>query len=253
MGAMLRAFAGGPWNGGQVEAPVNSTETGASLELRLERIKRLGNLRLDHLKRFYNWQSIAEGYAQGRLEFHTHGQFAGVPFCGRYLVMEVVNMPDENEIVVLVQIAQSLKVCGPFASVVRLQPLDCCDMGVGETFEVAGRMSLEAVWRRFDRKLCISSLGSAIQFRQAADQVIQGRPKTVGDLADQDLKLVGDRNVLKDFSFRYDGALAMRYRSVVHTLDDRRFSLSGDNLIMDSLNLFDMFPCPVDKGISCIE
>lgn len=55
-----------------------------SLEEGIERIKRLGNLRLYYLKRFYDGHSIGEGYAQGWLELHLHiTEDNTAPFCGR--------------------------------------------------------------------------------------------------------------------------------------------------------------------------
>ena len=43
-----------------------------SLELRLERSKRLGNLQLDYLKRLGNQEPIGKSYRCGVTELHVH-------------------------------------------------------------------------------------------------------------------------------------------------------------------------------------
>ena len=152
------------------------------LELQLKRIQGLCDLPLDHLKRFYNWQSVAEGYAQCGLDVHAHGEPLDVGvFCARYrqVSTEKIVVRDDHEIIVLVEVAQSLKVRGPLISVVRLQPLDSCDMHFGNPSEVPIALSLELVRRAFDRELNMRPLGPGIEFEQSRGQVVEGASQAI--------------------------------------------------------------------------
>ena len=44
----------------------------SSLELRLERIKRLGNLRFEYLKRFHQGGPISRAYSERAMHLHVH-------------------------------------------------------------------------------------------------------------------------------------------------------------------------------------
>lgn len=55
-----------------------------ALELGFEYIKRLDNLRLECLKRFYERWSVTDLYEGGKLKFPIHGTFGGVRSCARY-------------------------------------------------------------------------------------------------------------------------------------------------------------------------
>jgi len=54
-----------------------------SLELRLERLKRLGNLRFDFLKGLYDRRSLIEQYESGDTHICMHFSAAG-EFCAYY-------------------------------------------------------------------------------------------------------------------------------------------------------------------------
>src|ERR1700730_6234110 len=148
---------------GRIFAPKmnnDGPEFKSSLEERIERIKRLGNLRLYCLQRFYDGHSIAERYAQGWLELHLHiTEDNTAPFCGRRRCLNShrIIVGDDHEFIVFVEVAEFLKRLHPIASVVRLQPLDCCDMRLGQTLKVSTFPSIEVVCAAFDRKLCMFS------------------------------------------------------------------------------------------------
>jgi hypothetical protein len=220
---------------------------GLSCEIRLERIQRLGDLRLDHLKRFYNWQSIAEGYDQGWVEFHIHGSFSGLPFRGRYRSANQSVMPHDHEIIVSMHITHFLKVNKPsIPSIVRLQLLDFCDMSVIDPLKKPGSLPLELIWRFFDRKLCVASLSRCVEHGQSDGQVVKGRPKAPASFTDQDSEFIRDRDA-PPCNGEKMCELTRAYGTIGASLDDRRFSLSGDNLVMQSFKFLQMFPCPVNK------
>ena len=226
------------------------------LEFRLERLKRLGNLRLDYLKRFYERESIAEGYAQNRLEAHLHGTLDGLSLCMRYrhLGADAVVMDDGKEFIVFVEVAHPSKRYRPFSSLVRLQLLDCCDMFVREATEVVLSPTREALWRVFDRKLCASLFASAIAPSKLTDQVVEGTPKSVGEFSDQHLAFIGDRRVRAcDF---HGGENYFSCREVcsgcVLRLDDCSLGLLTTNLTAQRFQPLQVFTCPIyqDVGIT---
>jgi hypothetical protein len=105
-----------------------------SIELGLELIERLGNLRLNHLKRIHNPEIVSQNYAEGRLVTHAQRNYWGtvghdVPGVwvangdGRGSIMNKA-----NEFIVFVDIADTCEIFRPGATLIRLQPLDCCDM-----------------------------------------------------------------------------------------------------------------------------
>lgn len=176
------------------------TEAQEPLELRLERIKRLGNLRLEYLQRFYNGLPIAEGYANLRLVLHMHCVARGLVICALYrgspgngvqvsdgesqldreLALEPYEMP------VFVWVGQVSESSRPLASVVRLQPLYLCDMRGVDSLEEGLLPSQEAVWRISDRKLCAVFGTSGVVLGEGIDEVIEGCPEIVDNFPRKD-------------------------------------------------------------------
>src|SRR5512146_821645 len=79
-----------------------------SLELRIERVKRLGNLRLYYLQRFCKRQGLIELYREGHVNLHVHTQLNGAYICGRYEVCRAghrTSVTTENQVVVFVDVA----------------------------------------------------------------------------------------------------------------------------------------------------
>src|SRR3954470_11279043 len=121
------------------------------LELRLERVKRLGYLRLEYLQRFFDRRPIFERYLRGEMEIHTHLQPTAVnvdrkgssrqpELCVYLRVVDAVDRDlrhvkcgaERREAPMLVRVGQVAESCRPVRSLVGLQLLDRCQMGVAE-------------------------------------------------------------------------------------------------------------------------
>jgi hypothetical protein len=192
----------------------NAPEAGApdlSLELRLERIKRLGNLRLNFLKLIYDRRPIGEQYCSGEVCLHVHfGAIQG--YCATYRaghVPEIVEMESVHDMnsefmlsgsrdkgPVLVGIGHVSKDGSPLASSVRLQCLDSCDMRGIEAIEPSTiNPRFEALALTFNRKLASFDVESGVEARKFKGQVIEGRSQIVDNLANQDAKSMIERDL----------------------------------------------------------
>src|SRR5205814_940113 len=162
------------------------------LELKIERLNRLGNLRFDYLKRFHDPEPIFQGYKENRLEVHLHGEISGTRLCGvfsRFDTHKAV-MHDEHKVIVFVQVDQSTQGVSPLDSVVGLQFLDSCYLVSGELADKVIPWVPESLWRAFDRKLC--STFEASKDVQLTDHVIKRFPEIPSGIPNQDSASVGD-------------------------------------------------------------
>jgi hypothetical protein len=145
---------------------VSAAATGA-LKLRLERLKRLSNLRLEFMKRLYDWRPIVEQYLQGNCELHVHFLTGNGMLCARYRPREIEEAKSfsirpkpsfesssmENEVSVFVGIGDIPQYSRPIASSIRLQILDNCYMSGIEAIEPSALFPpLESLFYIFDRK-----------------------------------------------------------------------------------------------------
>ena len=107
-----------------------------SLELWLERINSLGNLRLELLKTFYDRHSIAERYVNGNITLHVHGLTGENRFCATWRRSDKDGTLNSSKVPLFVWVGQVSESPRPLASITRLKPLDSCDMFTGEAPEV---------------------------------------------------------------------------------------------------------------------
>jgi hypothetical protein len=179
-----------------------------SLELRLERIKRLSNASLEFLKRLYDRRPVAEQYLKGDCEVHLHFFARDRVYCARYRAARDVEEAKpigisknaglneasmECKLAVFVGTGEALKRCRPIDSVVRLQSLDCCYMGGIEAVEPSTLFPpLESLLLVFDRELSSIDASPGIERGKLIDQIIEGGSKIVCDFADDNTDL--DRN-----------------------------------------------------------
>src|ERR1700730_7241190 len=147
------------------------------LELRLERNKCISNLSFDFLKRLYDRRSIGERYAAGDMNLHVHGTENGmgcltcVAGNQRKIVFKASVDPSRHvaaathEMPVFIRVGALAEAPRPIASVVRLQPLDCCDMSGVDAFEPTSLcVSNEVLWRVYNRKLCAILCSAGIEY-----------------------------------------------------------------------------------------
>lgn len=168
-----------------------------SLELRLERIKRLDNAESYFLQRLYKWPLSIQDYVEHRVDAHVHIHCGETRWCGVYrsrvdghVCGEKVG--DDVEFPVLVDVCDSGESFRPVDSIVRLQSLNRCDMCAVDSLEEGFLPSFEAVWRVFDRKLRAALLDSAIKLGEAENEIVEGRPQIIGDVASEDRDSIRD-------------------------------------------------------------
>src|SRR3990167_5042840 len=169
-----------------------------SLELRIERIKRISNLELDMLQCFYDRQPIVERYAKGEIGIHIHFRFSGCAYCAVYVSREAVKLTNRaylndvfsnidywSEKPMLVRVRDKRQTMSPISSLVGLQILNNCDMFDAESFQVGRTPSLETRWLMFDRKLRIILFNTGVEKGQLVNKVIQGGAQVIGDFANK--------------------------------------------------------------------
>lgn len=172
----------------------------SSLELRLERLKRCGYLRLDFLKSLYDRRSVAELYLQGEVCLHVHFHTSGGMVCACYFAGQVeetksisggVNLKLEpalivNKSSVFVWVGDVSESARPIASTVWLESLDCCDMRGIETVEPSAIFpKRESLWSVFNGKLGAIHDASRIENGQLIDKIIEGGSEVVTNLPHQ--------------------------------------------------------------------
>jgi hypothetical protein len=160
------------------------------IEQRLERVKNVGNLQLEQLQRLYDRRSIAELYRERQIVLHVHGivydssrwcltveYMEGNPISGR------CGRAHEYRISVSISIGKLPDFPDPSVSVVRLKPLDQCDMLALDAFEQGRNLSSEVVWRLTYRKLQALIDASGIKNNKGRDKKIEGDPQRLDNLA----------------------------------------------------------------------
>jgi len=172
------------------------------LEFRLERNKRLSNLRFDLLKRLGYGRSVIERYCGGEFDLHIHFRTDEGMVCAAYRFGDCretgvgfVGGPEDDdgvvpldafEFPVFVAVGNLSEGAAPFASCVRLQSLDCCDMCGIDALEVTRlNPTVEALFVICKRKLRIALLNAGIELGELEDEIVESASEVVGDLANQ--------------------------------------------------------------------
>jgi hypothetical protein len=216
-----------------------------SLELRLERIKRAGNLSMDFLQRLYNWKTVGDNYAKNRLDFHVHADLNGLAICGRFRCCgdaDELIVRDKNEIIVFVDIAKVGEMPRPIASAVRLQTLDCCYMRGVQTSQGNIFPSFETVWRVLDRELGSSLGGARVKVCEFGDEVIQCRAETMCNIAKQSVIDVAQ-----------GARLARAYRLLRIRCYDYGLSVGFANGVVEGFQTRQVFACPPETEICMLQ
>lgn len=219
---------------------------GSDLKFRIERIKRLDNIRLDAIKFLYDGCSIVERYTQNRAELHIHLHPGVAPVCGvfRRGHRDENVVSDQDEFPVFLHVAEVAQRPRPVASVVRLQLLDSCDMSVIKPGQIAPTMFPEAILGVINRKLSLLHAGTTVQPSELVNKVVEGRSEMVRPLDDQQRNFVRDSG-LAGLDAEELARLIWAYRHVRVDVHDCGICLSGTHAIMQIFKGFEMFACPI--------
>lgn len=214
-----------------------------SLYERIELIEHFGNAQLKYLKRLYDRRPIPKRYLENELEIHLH--FAAHGDRGSLCVVCHRTGAREcgNETSVLVYVRQNLKGPNPVASVVRLQPLEQCDVFVADAFEKGRAVSLEELWRIVNRKLNAGiSRKAGIRLRELNDEIVETAPQCVGELANHDANV--RQHLIKEI-----GNLVSSVRII---LDDTAVTAQVLNKCDFGLQLRQVLVCPPQLSLDFI-
>jgi hypothetical protein len=157
-----------------------------SSELGFERLKRLGNLRTQLLKCFYDGHSIAECDINGKIALHVHGLAGNDSVCATWRYLKDSRSKDGLQVPVFVGVGDNSQQPRPLASVARLQLLNHCDVFVADTFEIARSSAFEGFFRVVDGKLCSILNLAGVEGGKLIDQVIKGGSQVIDRFTYQD-------------------------------------------------------------------
>jgi hypothetical protein len=149
----------------------------SNLELRAERINYEGNLALENLKGFYDGQTVAEGYCNGRFSFHLHVG-AVRPCAFEYFANTISNeglgtASHDCDFPMLVWVRDVAQGFRPVDSLVRLVRLDSVYVRGRAASQVTWSESLKAVAIVANRKLGSVLTGTGIVPSQLKDEMIE--------------------------------------------------------------------------------
>ena len=227
------------------------------LELRLEHAKRLGNLQFQLLQSVYihDGRSIAELYMNGEAVLHIHGLTSDYRFCATLRNAIYDGGFGYSKPPVFVRIGQFSEGACPVASVIRLQPLNYCDMFAADSFEKGTTPSLETFYGILNRKLRAVFNLAGVQACQLIDEVIQSSSQVVSDFPNEDFNNVGHwlnvescttHDVLDFFTFFRDERLWFAFNNnvITHSLAE---------CIDHTIQIRQVYACLSNPLISAIE
>ena len=225
------------------------------LELRIERIKHLDNLRLKLLQFFYNGRSVAENYCDEDIALHVHGLSGENRFCATWRRRDGDGGGCDRKVPVFVRIGKLSEHTRPLASIARLQALESCDVLLADAFEIAASPSSKDLLAVVDRKLRFLFDLSGIEDSEFIDEIVQCRTQVVDGFSDKDAKdrwkrpegglYRAENGLFPAAIWQSDTSwLALNENVVTFGLTDRGSSL---------LAIRQVFPCPCDPLITAIQ
>ena len=233
----------------------------SSLEVLLEVGKRISNFRLDFLDCLYDRRPVFERYLAGDVDLHLHGRVPSygmvcvtleaqasrnVPFETGVDVKSAV-VTDADKVPVFIGVGTITEPGCPLASVVRLQPLNCCDMGGVKSYEESGRVAAKDIWVAFNGKLRAALFRAGIKFSEFEHQIVHSGSEIVENLSDQGSQPHSDIRFWRQFWLQE----AMRGIRVM--LDDQGVRLLHENVSDIGFHAFEVFACPMYSFKAAIQ
>lgn len=222
----------------------------STLEIRLERSKRISNSIFELLKLVHDKRTVAERYGAIDVDLHVHFAIDRM-ICATYRRMDFVEIvvPEStvsvdatrplnpSEFPMFVSVRDIAQPSRPVASVVRLQPLDCCPMCGIDSVEPGLFVSNEALARTLKGKLGSAYLAAGIELGEFKNEIVECGSEIVANFSDE------DSNHRSNVGFDWT-----RYAEAVGGL---RVEIDGDCLHLTSggdiqppLDVRKVFACP---------
>ena len=209
-------------------------------EKRAEFVNYRANIAMEFLQRLYDRTPVCERYRRDEAAVHLHLK-SSLPVCLRWRrknwgYMEFFMNFDKP--CVPVPVGERLEVLEPIPSVVRLVPLNFCEMYVADSFEVGVPPSLELLWSIFNRKLDALADSTGVLFSKNAHQIIQCVAQAARTLADtySDVERV-------EFVNR-------RFLNEPPTILSQEIGIRMDDAPCEPLHLF---ACPYEHSLDFVE
>lgn len=240
----------------------NDANANISLELRVENINCIGDLRMKLLKSFYNGCSIQENYINRRCELHVHGVFDSSRFCLTY--KHLSGRGNYRKSPVFVRVGNLSETPRPVTSIARLIPADKCNMVIVETskidipsFAVNGTNSTyKTLAAIFDRELCVLHDLLGVKLCQLIDEIVKGRPEIVDNLTSEDTNHRVDVGISAVDYPTVDVAPILTLQQFPHhriILEANSIFLEFTEPVVAELQVFEVFSCPFDPLLSAIQ
>ena len=232
-------------------------ETPSSLELTLEHMKCLSNLKFQLLECVYDGRPIAERYMKGDDIIHVHGLAGDYRFYGTWRPSDADWAGKNCKVAVFVGIGDTGECLRPIASVTRLQPLDRCNMLVADTFESSLPVGPEALFRILNKKLRALYDLAGIEASQVINQVIQSGSQIVDDLPNEK---TDDWWYGFDIDREYHSTASHPFLSTIWQSGDYWLTLNDNTIVYcleDGINstvqIRQVYTCPSNPLIRAIE
>lgn len=178
------------------------------IEKRLELINYLANAASDYLKLWHDVAPVWQRYCEGKIVLHVHVVGVGSEnavrnrFCIRCWpkfrnLMEL--FVENDQAPVFVEVGEVAEKCNPAPSLVRLMPLEECEMFFPKPFEQQTAPIFEEIWRVFNRELdSIGNFARTLLDHDASD-IIERASQAVRKLPDYNSD-PGDREIVRMFA-----------------------------------------------------
>jgi len=221
---------------------------------RLELSKEISNLHFKLSKLVYNRTPVFERYLNNDITIHCHGDCVGaIPVClvfrrrieGSCIVREL------NEFDVLTSIGEFSEKMRPVASIVRLYPLDQCDVFGADAVKKTGPLFPKDVLLALDRKLKASGdvLLRQIESRECGNQVVERCPKVLDNVVDHNLDL-SRFNFAERLKFAVEGV--ERFGPII-SVEGNRLGCCVPKALNQTFQFRQMFVCPREPQLSIAE
>jgi hypothetical protein len=225
---------------------------------RIELANYIFNLRMKNLQRFADRRSIVEKYIGGLVEIHAHAHCAQVLSDGSHHRVcfrlrnigaqvhsrscEMSSSGQLNEVSVLIDIGQPVEKL-KMAALVRLEPLDHCEVFVREMFETARPILGEELRLVIDRKLSAILDRAGVDACEDVNDMVERCSKVQHDLADKNEEL-RERLLVDSEVFA---------ANVILTVGNSNLNYSFTEIASERFQLRQLFACPFNPEFGLLK
>lgn len=226
------------------DRPVFDSET----EQRIELIKNVAQQRMELAKRFSGIKSILQSYLKGTMELHLHLSVIGDGVCIRCLdAAGHAARLNVSKMSMFVAVGQSVKHLEQRESVVRLKPLNQCDLFGCQILQGPSSGPVRSLWEillaLINRKLSAFLFSPSVIESKVVNDVVQRSASVKGILADQTSR----------FWCNLEKQIGQNLDSIFTRLTDGGLECVINPPLNERFKLIELFPCPFYSDLGCDE